>query len=364
VSEHSRETEGLFGWPPPLATTQCSTLHFYSATLQSTRHGAAVCGGRFPRHELWRAGMWQGRLWLGAKQPLSLEGKPHHARGGIQSPHNVLEIQGDGPRDPGHGDAVAASPRRVASTGRSVGEDVAVESVAAENEENLVPPSSLGGGGGVEEDGDQVHDVRDPGGLKVEVGDHGVVRSTRGSSTRLEQSRRGRLLRRGDALPRRGMEEALRLSDLASKSVSGGMLVLPGEGGNTHTLWRRTRDELQHRWTSLHGGGAGEKRTPSTVPAAAQSWRPVLGGDDDGDGPDFLPFPLPRAPPPLLDGIADAASSPVVGRASPSSSAATTKAPPAGISRRSRVQRPRARHLRRRWVDHKHGGPSCSFQRR
>jgi hypothetical protein len=32
------------------------------------------------------------------------------------------------------------------------------------------------------------------------------------------------------------VEEALRLGDLASKSVSGGMLVLPGEGGHTHTL--------------------------------------------------------------------------------------------------------------------------------
>jgi hypothetical protein len=43
--------------------------------------------------------------------------------------------------------------------------------------------------------------VRDPGGLKVEVGDQGVVRATRGSSTRLEQSRGRRLVRGGDALP-------------------------------------------------------------------------------------------------------------------------------------------------------------------
>jgi hypothetical protein len=32
------------------------------------------------------------------------------------------------------------------------------------------------------------------------------------------------------------VEEALRLGDLASKSVSGGTLVLPGEGGHTHAL--------------------------------------------------------------------------------------------------------------------------------
>jgi hypothetical protein len=83
----------------------------------------------------------------------SLEGKPHHVRCGIRSAHDILEIQGDGPRDPGHDDVVAASPRRIASTGRTIGEDVAVESVAAKNKK-LVPPSSVGGGVGVENDGD------------------------------------------------------------------------------------------------------------------------------------------------------------------------------------------------------------------
>jgi hypothetical protein len=40
----------------------------------------------------------------------------------------------------------------------------------------------------------------------------------------------------GDVLPRRGVEEVLRLGDLASKSVSGGPPVLPGEGNHTHAL--------------------------------------------------------------------------------------------------------------------------------
>jgi hypothetical protein len=39
---------------------------------------------------------------------------------------------------------------------------MAVESVVAEHEENLVPPSSVGGGGRVTENGDHVLDVRDP----------------------------------------------------------------------------------------------------------------------------------------------------------------------------------------------------------
>jgi hypothetical protein len=42
--------------------------------------------------------------------------------------------------------------------------------------------------------------VRDPDGLKLEVGNHGVVRATQGSSTRRGQSRRWRLRRRGPAL--------------------------------------------------------------------------------------------------------------------------------------------------------------------
>jgi hypothetical protein len=43
-------------------------------------------------------------------------------------------------------------------------------------------------------------------------------------------------LRGGDALPRRGVEEALRLGDQVSKSVSRGALVLPSEGRHMHAL--------------------------------------------------------------------------------------------------------------------------------
>jgi hypothetical protein len=194
---------------------------------------AVVVHGQVTLLERAKLGIELEGACLSIPEKLSLEEKPHHALGGIRSPHNVLEIQGDGPRDLRHDDAVMASPRRVASTGRSVGEDVAVESVMTKNEEKLVPPSSVGGGVGVKDDSDQVLDVRDPDGLKVEVGDHGVVHATQGSSTWLERSRRRR---RGDALPRRGVEEALRLGDLASKSVGGGTLVLPGEGGHMHAL--------------------------------------------------------------------------------------------------------------------------------
>ena len=66
---------------------------------------------------------------------------------------------------------------------RRVDEDVVVEGVAAEGEEDLVPPATIGGGRGVEEDGDQGPDVLDAGGLEVELGDHGVGRVVPGSRT-------------------------------------------------------------------------------------------------------------------------------------------------------------------------------------
>jgi hypothetical protein len=213
-------------------------------------------------------------------EKLSLEGKPHHAHGGIRSPDDVLEIQQDGPRDPAHGNAIVVSPRRVVNTGRSVGEDVVVESVAAENEENLVPPSSVGGVG-VEEDDHQILDVWDPSGLKVEVGDHEVICATRVSSTRLEQNHRRRQLRRRDVLPRRGVEEALRLGDLASKSVSRRALVLPGEGSHTHALLSGGccgLGVLQGRSEGAVGGGdrGGTRRQPTEKGGAGEvsrHWR-------------------------------------------------------------------------------------------
>jgi hypothetical protein len=167
--------------------------------------------------------------------------------GRILSPHDVLKIQGDGPRDPGHEDAVAASPRRVAGTGRSVGEDVAVEDVAAKNEEKLVPPLSVGGRGGVEEDGDQVLDVRDPGGLKVEVGDHGVILATRGSSTRRRQRSGRELRRRGDTLPRRGVKRSTSTTWRARTSAVESSCSQARAATHTHTPRRR----LSRSWRSL-----------------------------------------------------------------------------------------------------------------
>jgi hypothetical protein len=69
-------------------------------------------------------------------------------------------------------------------------------------------------------------------------------------------------------LPRKGVEEALCLGDPASKSVSGGTLVLPGEGSHTHGLLGGGclgLGTLQGRSKGAVGGGdrGGTRRQPA-----------------------------------------------------------------------------------------------------
>ena len=116
-----------------------------------------------------------------------------------------------------------------------------VEGVAAEGEEDLVPPAAVGGGRGIEEDGDQGPDVLDAGCLEVELGDHVVSRVVPGSRS----SRRGTAgggaaglgvdgqLAGGDA------EKALRLGDPEGEGVGRGTLALLGEGSYTDPLLGR-----------------------------------------------------------------------------------------------------------------------------
>jgi hypothetical protein len=73
------------------------------------------------------------------------------------------------------------------------------------------------------------------------------------------------------------VEEVLRLSDLGSKSVSGGTLVLPGEGGHMHTLLGggiRGLGVLQGR----SEGAAGDRDGGGTRRKAVAEKGPVAGG--------------------------------------------------------------------------------------
>jgi hypothetical protein len=61
---------------------------------------AVVTHGQVTLLERAKLGIELEGACLCVTEKLNLEGKPHHAHGGIRSPHDVLEIQGDGPRDP------------------------------------------------------------------------------------------------------------------------------------------------------------------------------------------------------------------------------------------------------------------------
>ena len=151
---------------------------------------------------------------LSVSPELGLESDPGLTSRAPGLANDVLQLHGERPEDPGQDEAVHPEPGQ--RHGRAVGEDVVVEGVVLEGEKEKVPPASVGGEGGVQEDRHQGPDVLNAGGLGKEVGDDGglVV---------------GRRVGVGDR--RRGNpKKNLGLHQLASQSVNGGALMLPGEG--------------------------------------------------------------------------------------------------------------------------------------
>jgi hypothetical protein len=98
---------------------------------------------------------------LGIAQKLALEGQP-----GLASirrvADEVVEVEGDRPDDPREDDAVKAQPRGGLSRDRGIDEDVVVKGVAAEGEEDQVPPTGVGGRLRLENHRDEQTDVLDP----------------------------------------------------------------------------------------------------------------------------------------------------------------------------------------------------------
>ena len=90
-----------------------------------------------------------------------------------------------------------------------------INGVALEGEKDGVPPASIDGGVGVEDDRHQGPDVLDTGGLGMEIGDDGGL--VIGRRVGVNDRRRG------------NPKKKLGLRQLASESISGGALVLPGE---------------------------------------------------------------------------------------------------------------------------------------
>jgi hypothetical protein len=88
-----------------------------------------------------------------------------------------VEVEGDHPNDPGEDDAVKAQPRGGLSRDRVIGEDVIVEGVAAEGEEDQVPPLSVRWWLRLEYHRYEKGDVLHAPGLVVELGHEGSAGS-------------------------------------------------------------------------------------------------------------------------------------------------------------------------------------------
>jgi hypothetical protein len=143
-----------------------------------------------------------------------------------------VEVEGDRPDDPGEHDAIETQPRGGLDRDRGVDEDVVVEGVAAEGEEDQVPPTGVGGRVRLEDDRDEESDVLDTPGLVVEL------RHERISRIMPDDRGVGRTVVRGggaDVVGGRKGEELLRLGDLAGQCIGCLALALPSEGGCTHT---------------------------------------------------------------------------------------------------------------------------------
>jgi hypothetical protein len=171
---------------------------------------------------------------LGVAQKLALERQP-----GLASirrvADEVVEVEGDRPDDPREDDAVKAQPRGGLGSDSGIGEDVIVEGVAAEGEEDHVPPTGIGGRLGLENHRDEQADVLDPPGLVVQLRHERVDRvvpDDRGGG--------GAVARRAGGggpyvVVDRRDEALLHVGDLAGQGVGRIPLALPGEGGRTKT---------------------------------------------------------------------------------------------------------------------------------
>uniref|UniRef100_J3MEI3 CAAX prenyl protease 2/Lysostaphin resistance protein A-like domain-containing protein n=1 Tax=Oryza brachyantha TaxID=4533 RepID=J3MEI3_ORYBR len=198
--------------------------------MKGIRHAlhplAVLTNGEVPLHEGAELRVQLKGASLGVAEELTLESQPGLACGAVGSPDDVLEIEGDGRKDPRHDDAV---------------EDVIIEGIAAEGEEDLVSPATVGGGRGVEDDGDRGLDVLDADHLEVELSDHRITRVEASRTIGLGRARGGDGV--GDVDDRRRLggekQEVLCLGNTVSQGIGLGALALLGEGGRLDLLLGR-----------------------------------------------------------------------------------------------------------------------------
>jgi len=161
---------------------------------------------------------------------------------------------------------------------------VVVEGVAAEGEEDQVPPASVGGRLGIEDDRNEEADVLDAPSLVVELHHVGVGRIV--PDDRSRSRGRGPDVRRGWKA-----EEPLGFGDLAGQGVGRVALALPSESGLTHASpalrSRSTRSDESGDQGGVRTVHHGRRRPLPRGPA------PGLAAGTHAGAPSAAPFPAP-----------------------------------------------------------------------
>jgi hypothetical protein len=200
----------------------------------------------------------------------------------------VVEVEGDRPDDPGEHDAIKAQPRGGLGCDRGINEDVVAEDIAAEGEEDQVPPTGIGGGLGLEDDRDKQPDVLNTPGLVVKLRNQWIgqiVSDDRGGGRAVTRRAGGG----GPNVVVGGRdEELLRLGDLAGQCIGGIPLALPSESSRTDTglsLCGRCpgRDERggeggvggarRGTWAAVAARGTERRPGPAPHPRPELQWR-------------------------------------------------------------------------------------------
>ena len=99
-----------------------------------------------------------------------LDGKPNIPCRAAMDTNHILQLNGDGTKEPRQYNIVHALPYRGGSI-VDVGEDAVVKGVTLRGEEEEIAPPGVVGGEGVHDERDKRSDVLDAGNLHVEVGD-------------------------------------------------------------------------------------------------------------------------------------------------------------------------------------------------
>ena len=132
-TEDVEDQDTVLHGPAKVAKRVCHALHLT----------AEVADGEVALDEGPEAHIETQNSGLGVAQKLALERQPGRTRMWSVA-KEAVEVHGDRPHNPRKDDAVESQPRGSRGRNHGVEEDVVVEGVAAESEEDQVPPAGVG----------------------------------------------------------------------------------------------------------------------------------------------------------------------------------------------------------------------------